>query len=71
MPSINGTIEKMAPPEALDQLGDVIPRLIEAMVKATDGELLFAKMDIKDAYWRSYHLRYRWNCANHSLSSSQ
>ena len=64
LPSINDTTKKMAPPEALDQLGDVIPWLIKAMAKAPDGKLLFAKLNINNGYWQmSIEYSGEWNFA--------
>ena len=53
-PSVNESTMLQAPPEAMDQLGSVLPRLIEAVAKAPDddGPILFAKLDIKDGFWR-------------------
>lgn len=53
-PSVNDATSKMAPQEAMNQLGSVLPRLFDAMAHAdsNNGPLLFAKLDIKDGFWR-------------------
>ena len=52
--SVNESSVRLAPPQALDQMGDALPRLIEAMANApeSDGDIVFSKLDIKDGYWR-------------------
>ena len=51
---VNDAIEALAPPEALDQMGEALPRLIAAVAAApaAEGDMVFAKLDIKDGYWR-------------------
>jgi hypothetical protein len=54
-PSVNdNTTDDSAPMEAMHELGSVLPRIIHALattpVDATP--LLFAKLDIKDGFWR-------------------
>ena len=50
---MNSTSEELAPPESLDQLGHVLPRLIHAMAEAEqDIPIFMAKWDIKDGFWR-------------------
>jgi hypothetical protein len=53
-PSVNEATKHLAPVEAMDQLGSVLPHLIEAMAQSTEalGPILFTKLDIKDGYWR-------------------
>ena len=48
LPSVNDATFAQAPAAAIDQLGNVIPRIIEAMALAPEGKLLFFKLDIKD-----------------------
>jgi hypothetical protein len=53
--SVNdATNKEKSPTNAMGQLGQVLPRLIAKMAEATleDGPLMFAKLDIKDGYWR-------------------
>ena len=54
LPSVNTASKALAPPAALDQMGEALPRLIAAVAAApaTGGDLLFAKLDIKDGYWQ-------------------
>ena len=44
----------MAPAEAMDQIGTVLPRIIEALAAAPleDGPIMFSKLDITDGFWR-------------------
>ena len=48
--SVNKTMVKISPPEALGQIGEVLPCLIEAVVMATkeDGDILSGKLNIKN-----------------------
>ena len=54
--SVNDTTQKQAPAEAMTELGNVIKRIlatIEDRRKADpDIEFMFAKLDIKDGFWR-------------------
>eukprot|EP00978_Attheya_sp_CCMP212_P017620 scaffold47191_cov34-Attheya_sp.AAC.2 len=53
--SVNDATNKDdSPTNAMGQLGQVLPRLIAKMAEASSegGPLLFAKLDIKDGYWR-------------------
>ena len=53
--SVNdATNKEKSPTNAMGQLGQVLPRLIAKMAEATleEGPLMFAKLDIKDGYWR-------------------
>ena len=54
LPSVNESTTPLAPPEALDQMGAALPRLIEALATAPEGggPVVFAKLDIKDGFWR-------------------
>ena len=54
LPSVNEATIKTAVQEAMNQLGTVLPRIIEAVANAPeeDGDILFAKLDIKDGFWR-------------------
>ena len=53
-PSVNDTTTKLAPAEAMVQLGLSLKRLISIMAKHYDKNLpfRFAKLDIKDGFWR-------------------
>jgi hypothetical protein len=54
-PSVNETTTNNAAPlEAMSELGRVLPRIIHAMATTPIDEtpLLFAKLDIKDGFWR-------------------
>ena len=44
----------MAPEEAMDQIGSVLPRMIEALAATPmeGGDIMFSKLDIKDGFWR-------------------
>ena len=56
----------MALEEAMDQIGSVLPRMIEALTAAPmDGEnIMFSKTDIKDGFWRMvYKEGEEWNFA--------
>ena len=51
--SVNDDTTRTAPPEALDQLGHELARIIVAVAEADESEpILFAKWDIKDGFWR-------------------
>ena len=54
MPSVNINTVKLAPAKAMEQLGRVLPRIIQTIAQAddTDTPLLFSKLDIKDGFWR-------------------
>ena len=54
LPSVNEATKHMAPAEAMDQIGTVLPRIIEALASAPidEGPVLFSKLDIKDGFWR-------------------
>ena len=52
MPSINETLEEIAPRKSLEYIGTVLPRIIDAVAIAKTNTLcLFAKADIKDRFW--------------------
>ena len=54
-PSVNdSTTDAAAPLAAMSQLGRVLPRIINAMATTPvdDTPMLFAKLDIKDGFWR-------------------
>ena len=66
LPSVNEATTPLAPPEALDQMGEALPRLIEALANAPEdgGAVVFAKLDIKDGFWRlSVEKGAEWNFA--------
>ena len=50
---INNATKKMAPMEAIDQIGSVLPRLIEALVSepVEGGDIQTRKLDTKDSFW--------------------
>ena len=54
MSSVKAETMQLSPPEAIDQIGSVLPRIIEAIANADQdkGDILFTKLDIKDGYWR-------------------
>ena len=63
---VNESSTPLAPPEALDQMGEALPRLIEALALAPEdgGAVVFAKLDIKDGFWRlSVEKGTEWNFA--------
>jgi hypothetical protein len=54
-PSVNdGTTDAKAPMESMAELGSVLPRIIHAMATTPvdSTPFLFAKLDIKDGFWR-------------------
>jgi len=51
--SVNDCTVKTAPPEALDQLGHSLQRIIAALAATKDEDAVYlAKFDIKDGFWR-------------------
>ena len=51
--SVNDTTEKVAPQGSVDQIGEVLSRIIYAFAEADDDAKIFmAKWDIKDGFWR-------------------
>lgn len=52
--SVNEATTKLSHPQALDQLGQALPRLFQLLAWAPKekGPILFQKLDIKDGYWR-------------------
>ena len=54
LPSVNEATEHIAPKEAIDQIGTVLPRLIKAMASSLldKGNVMFSKLDIKDRFGR-------------------
>ena len=51
--AVNETTIKTAPQGSMDQMGQVLQRLIYAYATAAEDEVIFAaKKDIKDGYWR-------------------
>ena len=54
IPSVNENTTFTAPQHSMQELGNVLPRLIESVARAPveDGNILFSKLDIKDGYWR-------------------
>ena len=54
LPSVNEATKTCAPEDAIDQIGSVLPRLIEALALAhiERGDIMISKLDIKDGFWR-------------------
>ena len=54
LPAVNDATKKMAPEAAINQIGSVLPRIIEAMASAPEegGDIMFSKLDIADEVWR-------------------
>ena len=54
IPSVNKETKETAPAEALDQVGTVMPRIIEALATPllSEDPIHFSKLDIKDGLWR-------------------
>lgn len=54
LPSVNDATQDTAPADAIDQIGTVLPRIIEALATAPeeDGDIMLMKLDIKDGFWR-------------------
>ena len=66
IPLVNEASEGLAPEAALNQMGEALPRLIAAVAAAPldGGDIVFAKLDIKDGYWRlSVERGAEWNFA--------
>lgn len=64
--SVNASTDlRQAPLNAMNQLGKVLPRLIHTLATTEDPTpLLFAKLDIKDGFWRVVmNENDRWNHA--------
>ena len=55
-PSVNKSTRKQAKQESMDQLGEVIKRILHTMAQARKDDptqvFHFAKLDIKDGFWR-------------------
>ena len=51
---VNAASVQLPPPEALDQMGEALPRLIAAIAVTLqeDEAIVFSNLDIKDGYWR-------------------
>ena len=54
MPSVNSATAKLAPREGMVQLGQALKRLIAIMAanRSKGTPFRFAKLDIKDGFWR-------------------
>ena len=54
LPSVNEATKKCAPEESMDQIGSVLPRIIEAFANAPLewGDIVQTKLDITDGFWR-------------------
>ena len=51
--AVNATTKRTAPQGGIDQIGNVLPRIIAAMAEAEPDEMIYmAKFDIKDGFWR-------------------
>ena len=53
IPSVNEATNITAPQHSMQNLGSVLPRLIEAVAAAPEdeGDMVFSKLDIKDGFW--------------------
>ena len=54
LPLVNDVTMRVTPEEVIDQIGWVLPRMIEALaaVPIGGGNIMFSKLDIKDGFWR-------------------
>lgn len=54
LPSVNSATVKQAPAEAMVQLGECVKRIVSIMAENynLDKPFVFAKIDIKDGFWR-------------------
>ena len=54
VPSVNEATKICAPEDAINQIGSVLPRIIEALAETANDptDVMFAKIDIKDGFWR-------------------
>ena len=53
LPSVNDATRRQAPEEAMDQIGSVLPRIIEALANAPlEGDVMLSKLDVSDGFWR-------------------
>lgn len=54
LPSVNSKTIKIAPQQAMANLGDTLKRIVSTMAKNYDDKLpfMFSKCDIKDGFWR-------------------
>ena len=54
LPSVNIATKETAPAEALEQVGTVMTRIINALATAplSEDPIHFSKLDIKDGFWR-------------------
>ena len=53
LPSVNEATKETAPAEALEQVGTVMPRIIEALATAplSGDSIHLSKLDIRDGFW--------------------
>jgi hypothetical protein len=52
-PSVNATTKKLSPDAPIQELGKVLPRIIDFMATAPMGEtIMFSKIDLSDGFWR-------------------
>jgi hypothetical protein len=52
-PSVNLTTTKLSPAEPIQELGKVLPRIIDFMATAPQGQtVMFSKIDLSDGFWR-------------------
>ena len=71
---MNKATKKTAPPEALDQAGTVMPRIIEVLATAPLSEypINFSKLDIKYGFWiMVYAVGQEWNFAYFLLKNPE
>ena len=54
LPSVNEATKEKTPAEVLEQIGTVMPRIIEALATAplSEAPIHFRKLDIKYRFWR-------------------
>ena len=54
IPLVNKEIKETAPTETLEQVGMVMPHIIETLSTAplSEDPIHFSKLDIKDGFWR-------------------
>ena len=68
--SVNDATRRQAPKEAMDQIGSVLPRIIEALANAPlQGDVMLSKLDVSDGFWRMVcEEGEEWNFAHVLLS---
>jgi hypothetical protein len=52
-PSVNETTKRLAPPEGMEAIGQVLPKLFQFMADTPADEVIgFSKIDLSDGFWR-------------------